>query len=416
MKRKRYPKYKPSGVPWLGDVPEHWDVTRLKNAFALQSRKNGDESFTVALENIESWTGKYIETNSEFDGDGVSFQKGDILFGKLRPYLAKVFFAETEGEAIGDLFVLRPQIRIHPAYAARLLRDRGFIEVVDGSTYGSKMPRASWETVANMSILVPPASEQAAIAAFLDREVAKIDASIAKNEKLIELLWEKRAALISQAVTKGLNPSMKLKPSGVEWLGDVPEHWEIEKLSRLFSYRKGREASILTKEYIADHEGSYPVLSGQTENDSLMGSIDWFEFDLNGDSIFVTTVGAKAMTTRLVSGQFSLSQNCALMIPRDVSTCAEYFEAVLQPLFVYEKASISLIMQPSLRFEDLSRFRVPNPPAQEQVEIAKFLKKEVYKIEQLIFRTIEARKLLSEYRTSLIGAAVTGKIDVRNVA
>ena len=224
---------------------------------------------------------------------------------------------------------------------------------------------------------------------------------------------EKRAALISRTVTCGLNPNAKLKPTGVEWLGDVPEHWEVKKLSWLFRYAKGPSAALLTKEYVGSNPGDFPVYSGQTENEGLMGMTDWHEFEFAIPVIFVTTVGARAMTTRLVSGKFSLSQNCALIIPLDNALDVRFYEAALRPLFEYERRSISLIMQPSLRFDDLNRFRVPRPPPDEQRAIADFLDRETAKIDRLETKVAAAMERLQEYRSALITAAVTGKIDVR---
>src|SRR5271157_1634786 len=169
MKQKPYPKYKDSGVEWLGDVPEHWEVKRLKYCLSLTTEKAFTDENPIALENIESWTGRFIETESEFEGDGISFKSGDILFGKLRPYLAKIYLAEKAGESIGDIFVLRPISQIISKYAAACLRTNNYIKIIDGSTYGSKMPRASWEFMGCLPFLIPLFCEQQAIAAFLDR-------------------------------------------------------------------------------------------------------------------------------------------------------------------------------------------------------------------------------------------------------
>jgi len=203
----------------------------------------------------------------------------------------------------------------------------------------------------------------------------------------------------------------KYKTSGVEWLGDVPEHWEVKKLSWLFSYSKGPNAAQLTKDYIGQNTGDYPVYSGQTENDGLMGEIDSYDFNFQYPVIFVTTVGAKAMSTRLVQGKFSLSQNCALVIPRNAKVDSRYFEGVLRPLFDYEKRSISLIMQPSLRFEDLNRFRVPLPPLPEQQAIAAFLDRETGRIDALIAKKERLLELAGRQRTALISRAVTKGLD-----
>lgn len=199
----------------------------------------------------------------------------------------------------------------------------------------------------------------------------------------------------------------KYKPSGVEWLGDMPEHWEVRKLSWLYRYSKGKNAATLTKEHVGQNPGDYPVYSGQTENDGLMGSIDYYEFDFVQPVILVSTVGAKAMTTRLVRGKLNLSQNCALIIPRSFNLDARYYEGVLKALFDYERRSISLIMQPSLRFEDLDKFRVPVLPLNEQRAIADFLDVQTVKLDALIAKKRALIETLREKRTALISHTVT---------
>lgn len=169
---------------------------------------------------------------------------------------------------------------------------------------------------------------------------------------------------------------------------------------------------MLTKEYVADNVGDYPVYSGQTENDGCLGRIDWHEFACSKPVILVTTVG-KAGSTRLLEGKFSLSQNCALIIPRNENANAHYFEGLMQPMFRHYYHSISLVMQPSLRFDDLDRLRVPLPPPEEQAAIAAYLDMETAKLDALVGKVEEAVERLQEYRTALITAAVTGKIDVR---
>ncbi|MCY3004001.1 MAG: hypothetical protein NTV21_19570 [Planctomycetota bacterium] len=240
MSFPRYPKYKPSGVEWLGEVPEHWDVTRLKGLCRLVTEKADTRNRAVALEHIESGTGRLTGDSGEFEGEGTAFVRGDLLFGKLRPYLAKAWVAEFNGEAVGDFHVMRPARELSQRYLLYTTLNRDFIQLVDGSTYGSKMPRASWDFVGCMPVCEPSLVEQRVIAAFLDRETAKIDALIAEQEKLIELLAEKRQAVISHAVTKGLNPAAPMKPSGVEWLGDVPAHWDVVRLENVGSFVWGK--------------------------------------------------------------------------------------------------------------------------------------------------------------------------------
>lgn len=193
---------KDSGVEWLGEIPEHWEAKKLKFVLQLLNKKEKIiNQIVVALENIESWSGKYIESDSSYQGDDVAFCIGDILFGKLRPYLAKVFLCSFDGIAFGDLLAYRPIKDYASKYAFYSLISEDFIKIVDSSTYGTKMPRASSEFLSEMRLTVPPLKEQQQIANYLDEKTSKIDILIEKSNKSIELLKEKRTAIISAAVT-----------------------------------------------------------------------------------------------------------------------------------------------------------------------------------------------------------------------
>lgn len=202
-----------------------------------------------------------------------------------------------------------------------------------------------------------------------------------------------------------------MKPSGIEWIGDIPEDWEVKKVKRLFSYQKGKNAALLTKEYISLHPGEYPVLSGQTENDGILGYYESYEFDLDKDSIFVTTVGAKAMSTKLVNAKFSLSQNCALLHKIDEKADVRFLHYALFPMFEWQKSMISLIMQPSLRFEDLDKATLPYPPLKTQERIADYLDEKCGEIDATIAKQKESIEKLKAYKQSLISETVTKGLD-----
>lgn len=193
---------KDSGVEWLGEVPEHWEVKKLKYNLRLQTQKvTIDGHSVIALENIESKLGKYVSTESSYQGEDVEFKAGDILFGKLRPYLAKVYKCNSNGVAFGDLLTYRPTKYFDSSFAFYSLLSEAFIRIVDSSTYGAKMPRASSEFINEMLLTTPPLPEQIAIAGHLDIQTTKIDTLIAKARQAIELMKERRTALISAAVT-----------------------------------------------------------------------------------------------------------------------------------------------------------------------------------------------------------------------
>ena len=155
-----YPAYKDSGVEWLGDVPEHWGVSPLKWLAEQVTDKATTSEFQVGLENIEGWTGRFIETDTEFAGDGIAFRQEDILFGKLRPYLAKVWLADRPGQAVGDFFVLRPRA-VNGDFLHKYILTPTVIEDLNASTIGAKMPRVGWEDMAALAVSLPPYKEQA---------------------------------------------------------------------------------------------------------------------------------------------------------------------------------------------------------------------------------------------------------------
>ena len=194
-------KMKDSGIEWIGEIPEHWEVKRLKYYFDLITDKKNFNFKKIGLENIESKTGRYIESDSDFEGDGIYFKKNDVLFGKLRPYLAKVWLAEFEGQAVGDFYVLRCKSNISALFAKHRLLSYSFIEISNNSTYGAKMPRVNWDFLADLPVAFPLLQEQLLIADHLESESTRINAKVEKTKKLIALLTEYRTTLISEVVT-----------------------------------------------------------------------------------------------------------------------------------------------------------------------------------------------------------------------
>ena len=192
-----------SGIEWLGEIPKHWKITRVKNIVHLISEKlPNSTSVKVGLENIETKTGKFIPTESVFEGEGVEFLKEDILFGKLRPYLAKVYLSDFKGQAVGDFFVFRAKDKVLPKYIANLFLSDFFISVVDGSTYGAKMPRANWDFISNTMIALPETlNEQTQIVNHIEQRTTKIDKITAELKAQIDKLKEYKTAIISEAVT-----------------------------------------------------------------------------------------------------------------------------------------------------------------------------------------------------------------------
>ena len=191
---------KPSGVDWIGNVPIHWIKCRFKDFIQLITTPSFTET-KIGLENIESSTGRFIPTETTYEGNGVEFTCGDIVYGKLRPYLKKVWLAEFSGNAVGDFFIWRCQGNAKASYVKYLLLSEGFTDVANGSTTGAKMPRVSSDFIQSLGYFLPPLEEQERIAEYLDRRCAEIDEAKERKQRQIELLREMKQTLISDAVT-----------------------------------------------------------------------------------------------------------------------------------------------------------------------------------------------------------------------
>ena len=420
---QRYPAYRDSGVEWIGEIPGHWTVKRLKQTMRLITTKSGGETQNIALENIESWSGRYLPSDTEFEGDGVTFQVGDILFGKLRPYLAKAYLAEFQGAAVGDFHVMRPtRNSLFGRYALYLILNHGVISIVDGSTFGAKMPRVSWDFMGNIQLPVPPLEEQQAIASFLDRKTAEIDELITKKEELLKKLDEKRTALITRAVTNGLDPSAPMKDSGVEWLGEIPKHWVIWKVTHGFNtIGSGTTPKSDNSDF---YDGNIPWVTTSElretviENTSQKISIDAFQSHsalkiYPAGSIVIAMYGATIGRLGILGVDATVNQAC----------CVFAQPTTFQPRFFYywllmrKPILISLSTgggQPNLSLEDLKNIRIPTPPLEEQQAIAEHIEKKTVIIDRQKAQVTEAIERLKEYRSALITDAVTGKMDVQS--
>ena len=425
MSFPRYPEYKDSGVEWLGTVPAHWNVNRLKRLARLLTEKTDRREKPVALENIESWSGSFVETEAMFSGEGVGFEPGDILFGKLRPYLAKVLLAAFSGEAVGDFHVLHPASSVHGRFLQFQLLNADFISLVDGSTYGAKMPRASWDFMGNVALAAPPLSEQTAIAAFLDRETAKIDALVAEQETLIALLKEKRQAVISHAVTKGLNPDAPMKPSGIEWLGDVPAHWDLPPLFLRYSVELGKmlDTNKISGQHLSAYLRNVDVQWDQINTDDLpamdISPTEVERFTVRNGDLLVCEggeVGRAAVVKDLAEpiGYQKALHRLRQLTPNEFPRFLFFVFRWATATGVFSGEGQSTIAH--LTGEQLRKYRFPKPPLEEQVSIASFLDAEAARLDELLAEAQHAITLLKERRSALISAAVTGQIDVRGLA
>ena len=421
---KPYPAYKDSGVQWLGEVPEHWEVKRLKAAVAQindqTSEKKPGEVY-VALEHVESWTGRVrLSTNNiTFDSQVKRFHRDDVLFGKLRPYLAKVARLSTQGVCVGEFLVLRLRSSdILSPFLENLLRSKSIIDVINSSTFGAKMPRADWGFIGNLLLCFPPRSEQSAIVHYLDYIDRRIRRYIHAKQKLIKLLEEQKQAIIHQAVIHGLDPNVKLKPSGVEWLGDIPEHWEVRRNGQLFVQRNQTgfaelpilEVSLKTGIRVRDFEN--------TNRKQVMSDREKYKRAVKGDiaynmmRMWQGAVGV-APVDGLVSPAYVVAKPLEGVDPRYYSNLfrtSVYMNEV-------DRCSRGIVKDRNrLYWEDFKQIHSPCPSPEEQIQIANAIYENTQAVNHTIEQVMQEISLLREYRTRLIADVVTGKLDVREAA
>lgn len=198
----------------------------------------------------------------------------------------------------------------------------------------------------------------------------------------------------------------RMKYSGVEWIGDIPINWHEIRLKDIYDFEKGKKAQLYTKEYIENNLGEYPVYSGQTENDGIMGLINSYDYNLN-ECLFTTTVGAKCMTLKILKGKFSLSQNCLIMRLKSNKFINKYVYYAMLPLFENERLKIPAYMQPSLRIEDINNYRIFTPNVKEQEVIVNFLNEKVYALDEILNKLNKQIEILNKYKKSAILETVT---------
>lgn len=425
-----YEKYTKVHDVWLDKFPKTWSARKLKFSVNLINEKvEAKDSMLeyMGLEHIESWTGKKLAGGQdESDGVGSIFQEGDVLFGKLRPYLAKVYKAESSGLATSEALVLRPEEITHPDFLKYYLLTPSFIDVVNGSTYGAKMPRASWDFIGELQFLLPDIEEQQKIAAFLDYKTQQIDQLIEKKKALIEKLEEKRIAVITQAVTKGLDKNAKLKPSGVDWLGDVPEHWGLRRLKFLsndsLQYGANEAAEMDDRDQprfirITDvkpdgtlHEETFRSIPEEIAE----------PFILSEGDILLARSGATVGKSFIYSEGWGTAAYAGYLIRFRVDLdviSADFAYQFFQTSTFWANINSTLIQSTIQNFsaEKYANILMPLPPKEDQEVILSYLAGVLTKLDGMTKKAGEAIEKLEEYRSAIITSAVTGKIDVREI-
>lgn len=410
---------------WADDLPEGWTADWVKWSVAFASTKPTDEDTEklpyISNEDIASWTGKMLKEAPEpADKEGRVFQRDDVLFNKLRPYLAKVYHADFDGISSGELLNLRSSDRVLPRFLFHVLSSSAFIDTINAETFGTKMPRADWETVGHQPLPLPDLETQRRIAGYLDDKTARIDALIEKKRALLDRLAEKRQALITRAVTRGLNPTAPLKDSGIDWLGKVPAHWEVKRLRHISP--KQMVGVVINPSNYVDLDGNIPFIYGanikpfridyeaarKTTHDLAEG-IE--KSRLTAGDLVVVRVGDPGIAA--VVDETGDGANCAsVMIVRRGCFNSHWLAACFNS--DVGKFNVELVKygsaQKQFNIDHAVDFWFPVPPSNEQDEIASFLSDHLSAADLHLGKVQDSILLLQEYRAALVTAAVTGKI------
>ncbi|MBM4012117.1 MAG: restriction endonuclease subunit S [Planctomycetes bacterium] len=436
MSFKPYPKYKESGVEWLGRVPEHWELQRLKDIAAISgggtpSREvpeywNGDipwvspkdmktEEIDRAEESITELGLSQSTSTLHPPGRVLMVIRSGILQRVVPVAITKAPVAINQ-----DLKAIAFDVsRCLPSFFLRWVQGWNDVLLLAWAQQGATVESINQSLMRNSVLPLPSVEEQFTISAFLDRETAKIDALIAEQQRLIELLQEKRQAVISHAVTKGLNPAAPMKDSGIEWLGEVPEHWQIERGRFLYSQVEippEDQDGVVT----AFRDGQVTLRSNRrTEGFTVavleVGYQRVREGDLviHGMDAFAGAIGVSESTGKC-------TPEYAVLQPIQQGTCNAYYAKVLRLMahrnFIYVICPSVRERAPRFRFESFKGVMLPVPPADEQHEIIRHVSAQEHSLASLAAEAERAIALLQERRSALISAAVTGQIDVRDHA
>ncbi|MDD2229632.1 MAG: restriction endonuclease subunit S [Candidatus Cloacimonetes bacterium] len=438
MMPKPYPSYKDSGIEWLGEVPEGWGVKRLKYLSSCNDEslpESTDPSFEILYVDI----GSVSRTEGIVKKEELNFENapsrarrivkdGDTIISTVRTYLraiASIKMPEDNLIVSTGFAVIRPA-NISSDYLSLFLTSHYSVESVVSRSVGVSYPAINAGEIGNFFSPVPPPQEQQAIAAFLDHETARIDALIQKKERMIELLKEKRIALITQAVTKGLDPNAKMKDSGIEWLGEVPEHWMILPIKRIVSVPV-TDGPHETPEILDDgipFISAESIKGGKIDFDLKRGHISLEDHIVYSkkykpqlDDIFVIKSGATTGNSAIVETENDFN----IWSPLAAIRCSR---AIANPRFIFLFVnSIEFITsiqlywsfgtQQNIGMNVIENLYLPIPPLDEQDTISDTAWGELKGIEQIMHTVENSITLLQEYRSSLIHSAVTGKIDLR---
>jgi type I restriction enzyme S subunit len=428
-----YREYRDSGVEWLGDTPIHWGAKQLKFLCTYNDEVLADsvsDEYEIEYVDISSVsaTEGITKTESMTFGKAPSrarriVRDGDVIVSTVRTYLEAIGSVDNPPENLivsTGFAVIRPSRLLHKGYTAYGLRANGFIKEVVAQSVGISYPAINATDLVNIKVPEPTFIEQEKIANFLDNETAKIDTLIDKQQQLIKLLKEKRQAVISHAVTKGLNPDAAMRDSGVEWLGEVPEHWDIKQAKYVADITRGAILRPVDAPEYFDEKGDWAYLniSDATKCDKYLYESKLYLSPLGStksarvypDNVIITasaTIGKAFINKIKVCVHDGFIPFCNLQIDKS------YMYHYLSNPFLYAAMGKSNT-QKNIYLDEVKNMVVTVPTDTEQLAIVEYIERNAMLFNDLIVKAEKAIGLMRERRAALISAAVTGKIDVRN--
>lgn len=427
-KYQPYPEYKDSGVEWLGLIPKHWALRRAKFIFQRIQRPVRDIDGIVTAFRDGQVT---LRSNRRIDGftnalQEIGYQgvrKGDLLIHAMDGFAGAIGISDSDGKCSPVCSVCTPisKTLAYPAYYGYLIRQLAVTGFITSLSKGirERSTEFRFSEFSPLGLALPPHSEQRTIAAFLDYETARIDKLIAQQQRLIELLKEKRQAVISHAVTKGLNPDAPMKDSGVEWLGQVPEHWEVLKFNHCASIRNGQvdptappynDYILIAPNHI--ESGTGRLLEKQTAEEQgadsgkylcKLGEVVYSKIRPSLAKVCLSPENNVICSADMypINGKNGLNNHFLMWFLLSNSFTR----------FAVNQAD--RVAMPKINRDSLGECRIPVPPKFEQDKIVTLIKHKTAVLDALIEKSANATLLMQERRTALISAAVTGKIDLR---
>lgn len=438
-----YPECTASAVGWLGSVPPHWQVKRLRFLTKINPTKmeagglsEDDVVSFVPMEAVHEYGGMtlgQVRPLGAVQQGYTYFRDGDIVVAKITPCFenGKGSMADGLVNGIGfgttELHVLRPLDDVDRTFLFYVTMTDPFRKLGAAEMYGAGgQKRVPDSFVRDFRTPLPPLPEQRGIAAFLDRETAKIDSLVAKKRRLIELLREKRTALISRAVTKGHNPAAPMKPSGIPWVGEMPAHWGTRRVKHVAQIGNGSTPDRENADYWRN--GTHAWLNSSVVNLEEVTEASDFVTDLAlrechlphvkppAVLIGITGEGKTRGMATLLAFEATINQHLAFIAPKAGASDVGYLRRLFDTIYDYlrNESDGGGSTKGAITCEQLGNLRIPYPPRTEQVAIYEDIKKATMRIDRLGASVHAAVARLREYRSALISAAVTGKIDMRD--